>query len=159
MKEAIALALSMALATLVMHSETTTTQSAKDQAVEREVRHLNAEEVDAFLHNDPKTMAHLWSDDLVVTNPLNKFVNKKKILGMVESGFLVITSDDRQIEYVRVYGDTVITAGSESVVWGGKMPNAGKTEQLRFTGVWMKQDGRWQEVARHANIVPSTKQS
>src|SRR6266403_406719 len=34
------------------------------------------------------------------------------------------------------------------------MPNAGKTEHLRFTAVWMKQAGKWQEVARHANIVP-----
>ena len=94
------------------------------------------------------------SDDFVVTNPLNKFVNKQQVLGMVESGFLVITSYDRQIEYVRSYGEMVIVAGSETVVWGGKMPNAGKTEHLRFTGIWMKQNGRWQEVARHANIVP-----
>jgi len=82
-----------------------------------------------------------------VTNPLNKFVNKQQVLGMVESGFLVITSYDRQIEYLRFYGDTAIVAGSEMVVWGGKMPNAGKTEHLRFTGIWMKQGGRWQEVA------------
>jgi hypothetical protein len=99
-------------------------------------------------------MARLWSDDLVVTNPLNKFVNKQQVLGMMESGFLVITSYDRQIEYLRFYGDTAIAAGSETVVWGGKMPNAGKTEHLRFTAIWMKQGGRWQEVARHANIVP-----
>ena len=57
-------------------------------------------------------------------------------------------------EYLRVYGDTVIVAGSERAGWGGKMTNAGKTEHLRFTGVWMKQRGRWQEVARQANIVP-----
>lgn len=99
-------------------------------------------------------MARLWSDDFVVTNPLNKFVDKQQVLGMVESGILVVTSYDRQIEYIRVYGDTVIVAGSETVAWGGKMPNAGKIEHLRFTGIWMKQGGRWQEVARHANIVP-----
>ena len=29
---------------------------------------------------------------------------------------------------------------------GREIPNAGKTEQLRFTAVWMKQQGRWQEV-------------
>jgi uncharacterized protein (TIGR02246 family) len=125
-----------------------------DKLAEQEVRRLNAEEVEAFVHNDPKTMAQLWSDDFVVTNPLNRFVNKQQVLGMVESGFLVIPSLDRQIEYVRVYGDTVIVAGSETVLWGGKMPNAGKTEHLRFTGIWMKQHGRWQQVARHANIVP-----
>jgi hypothetical protein len=128
--------------------------TGKDTRAEEDIRRLNAEEVEAFLHNDPKTMSRLWSDDLVVTNPLNKFVNKQQVLGMMESGFLVITSYDRQIEYLRVYGDTVIAAGSETVVWGGKMPNAGKTEHLRFTGIWMNQSGRWQEVARHANIVP-----
>lgn len=125
-----------------------------DTQAEQQVRQASDEEVQAFLHNDPGTMARLWSADMVVTNPLNKFVTKEQVLGMVHSGFLVITSYDRRIEYVHVYGDTVILAGSETVLWGGRMPNAGKTEQLRFTAVWMKQQGRWQEVARHANIVP-----
>jgi ketosteroid isomerase-like protein len=129
-------------------------RTSTDSRADEEVRRLNADEVEAFLHKDAKTMARLWSDDFVVTNPLNKFVNKQQVLGMMESGFLVITSYDRQIEYLRFYGDTAIAAGSETVAWGGKMPNAGKTEHLRFTGIWMKQAGRWQEVARHANIVP-----
>jgi len=129
--------------------------SANQQSpAEQEVRRLNAEEVQAFVRNDPKAMARLWSDDFVVTNPLNKFVTKRDVLGMVESGFLAIPTYDRQIEYVRVYGDVVIVAGSETVLWAGRMPNAGKTEHLRFTGIWMKRDGNWQEVARHANIVP-----
>jgi ketosteroid isomerase-like protein len=128
--------------------------TSKKSPAEDEVRRLNTVEVEAFLHKDPKTMAHVWSDDLVVTNPLNKLVTKRQVLGMMESGFLVITSYDRRIEYIRRYGNTVIVAGSEAVMWGGKMPAAGKTQHLRFTGVWMKQAGRWQEVARHANIVP-----
>jgi len=128
-------------------------QTDENRRIEQELRRLNAEEPEALLHHDAKALANLWSDDLVVTNPL-KVRNQQQILGMVESGFWVITSFDRSVEYARVYGDTVIVAGSETVVWGGKMPNAGKTEHLRFTGVWMKQGGRWQEVARHANIVP-----
>jgi len=123
---------------------------------EQEVRRLNVEEVNAFIHPSPETMARLWSDDFVVTNPLNKFVNKQTVLGMMKSGFLVITAYDRQLEYLRVYGDTVIVAGAETVTWGGHMPNAGKVEHLRFTAIWMKQNGRFQEVARHANIVPQT---
>jgi ketosteroid isomerase-like protein len=126
----------------------------EDKTAEKEVQQSNVDEVQAFLQRDPKVLARLWSDDFVVTNPFNKFVKKKQVLGMVESGSLVITSYDRQIEYIRTYGDTVIVAGSETVVWGGKMPNAGRTEHLRFTGIWMKQDRHWQEVARHANIVP-----
>lgn len=125
-----------------------------DSQTETEVRRLNVEEVQAFLSKDSNAMARLWSDDFVVTNPLNRFVTKKDVLGMVESGFLVITSYERQIEYLKVYGDTVIVAGSETVLWGGKMPVAGKTQHLRFTAVWMRQNGRWHEVARHANILP-----
>jgi ketosteroid isomerase-like protein len=133
---------------------TTSPAATEDEQAQEAVRKLNTEEVEAFLHKDPKAMARLWSDDFVVTNPLNKFVNKQQVLGMVESGVLVITSYDRQIEYVHAYGDMVIMAGSETVVWGGRMPNAGRTEHLRFTGIWMKQRGSWQQIARHANIVP-----
>jgi len=138
----------------VLLAQTTGSAMSNDKKGEEEVRRLNDEEVEAFLQKDPKAMARLWSDDFVVTNPLNKFVNEQAVLGMVESGFLVITSYTRQIEYIRMYGDTAIVAGSEAVMWGGKMPNAGKTEHLRFTGIWMRQGGRWQDVARHANIVP-----
>ena len=97
------------------------TAAENDKQSAEEVRQLNAAEVAAFLHKDSKAMAGLWSDDFVVTNPLNKFVTKQQVLGMVESGFLVITSYDRQIEYLHVYGETVIVAGSETVVWGGRM--------------------------------------
>jgi len=121
---------------------------------ESEVRRLSDEEVQGFLNRDPAVFDRLWSADFVVTNPLNKFVTKEQVLDMVRSGFLVITSYERRIEYAKVYGDTVILAGAETVAWGGHMPNAGKSEHLRFTAIWMKQQGRWQEVARHANIVP-----
>src|SRR5258706_8706273 len=123
----------------------------KDKPAEDEVRRLNTEEVEAFLHSDPKAMERLWSDDFVVTNPLNKFVNRQQVLGMVQSGFLVITSLDRQIEYVRVYGNTVIVAGSETLLWGGKMPKAGKNQQLRVTGIWMKKRGPRQQMAPPAH--------
>ena len=59
-----------------------------DRQAEQAVRQASGQEVQAFLHKDPKTMAQLWSDDLVVTNPLNKFVTKQQVLGMVQSGFL-----------------------------------------------------------------------
>jgi ketosteroid isomerase-like protein len=131
-----------------------TSSTSSDTLAERQVREASDTEVQAFVHNDPEAMARLWSDDFVVTNPLNKFVNKQDVLGMVRSGVLAIPTYERRIEYARVYGDTVILAGSETLIFGGKMPMAGKTQQLRFTAIWMKQQGRWQEVARHANIVP-----
>jgi uncharacterized protein (TIGR02246 family) len=119
------------------------------------VRNLNDQETQAFLNRDAATLAQLWSDEFVVTNPLNKLVNKQQVLNMVQSGFLVITSYTREIEYARSYGDIIIVAGNEKVTWGGGMPNAGRVEALRFTAVWRNEQGRWQEIARHANIVPA----
>ena len=148
MKKAVALAALITIAALLASGQTN-----QNRRIEEEIRRLNAQEVEALLRNDVKTLGRIWSDDLVVTNPFNKFVNKQQVLGMIESGNLAISSLDRRIEYVRVYKDTVIVAGSETGVWGGRMPNAGQTSRLRITSVWMKQGGRWQQVARHANIV------
>jgi len=131
-------------------------QAGNDRLDEREIRRLNVQEVDALLGNDVATLKRLWSDDLVVTNPFNRFIDKRQVVGMTESGTLAFTAYQRQIEYVRLYGDTAIVAGAETVVWAGKLPLTGQTSQLRFTGVWMKQGGRWQEVARHASIVPQS---
>jgi ketosteroid isomerase-like protein len=146
--------LALIVAALAARQSLPAASQSADATAEGAVRRLSAEEVQAFLKRDSKALARLWSDDFVVTNPLNQFVTKQQVLKMVDSGVLVITSFDRQIDYLKVYGDTVILAGRETVLWGGKMPNAGRTEQLRITAVWMKQQNRWQQVARHANIVP-----
>ena len=62
-------------------TQMTTQPTSKANPAEEEIRRLNVEEPEAFLHKDPKTLARLWSDDFVVTNPFNKFVNKQQVLG------------------------------------------------------------------------------
>ena len=143
----------MTLFTILLMTGTTGAAQKKDQRLEGEVRRANAEEVESLLRNDVKALERLWSNDLVVTNPLNKFVDKLEVLRLITSGFLAFTSYERRIEYVRLYGNLAVVAGSETVIWAGKMPNAGKTSLIRFTGIWMRRQGRWQQVARHANIV------
>jgi ketosteroid isomerase-like protein len=154
MERTIAVALLVFLPTLASGQATAARAgTGRSQRIEAEVRQLSDEEVRALMANDVKAAARLWSDDFVVTNPLNKFVTKQEVLGMISSGTLAFASYERRVEYVRVYTDFVVVAGSETVVWAGKMPNAGQTSPLRFTAVWMRQGGRWREVARHANIV------
>jgi ketosteroid isomerase-like protein len=129
-------------------------QTEKRSTDEEEIQRVNAREVQALLQSDAKTLGTLWSDDFVVTNPLNQFITKPRVINLVSSGTLAFSSFDRKTEYVRFYGDIAILAGSETVVWAGKMPLAGETSHVRFTAVWQKQNGTWQEVARHANIIP-----
>jgi ketosteroid isomerase-like protein len=127
-------------------------QAEKTSPAAEEVRRANAEEVAAMLKSDDAALAPMWSDEFVVTNPFNKFLNKQRVLGMVKAGMIAFSAYDRQLEYVHVYPDSVVVARSETVVWAGKMPTAGQTNQLRFTAIWMKKDGRWQTVP-HASIV------
>ena len=153
MKRVPALVLTLAVM-FIAASAQQTTQSKSNQATEKQIRQLNAAEHDAFMKNDADALAKIWSDDFVVTNPFNQFVTKQQVLALVKTGVLAFKSYDRNIEYVKNYGDTVIVAGSETCVWAGKIPIAGQESKLRFTQVWRKQSGKWQEVARHANIVP-----
>jgi hypothetical protein len=146
--------MSKAISVITMIMMTAIPVLARKQSFETEVRRANAQEVEGLLRNDVRALERLWSDDLVVTNPLNKFVNKQDVLSLIGSGVLAFASYERRIEYVRVYGNLAVVAGSETVVWAGKMPDAGKASLLRFTGVWKRVNGRWQEVARHANIIP-----
>lgn len=149
----VAVSFALGLATFPCFAHAADTPTV-DQLAEATVRQASAQEVNAFMDKDAVQLASLWSDDMVVTNPLNKFVSKRQVLGMVQSGVLTFTAYERAIEYAHVYGNTVILAGHEIVTWGSKMPHAGKTERLLFTAVWMKRGGHWQEVARHANVVP-----
>ena len=102
MKNRVPLTVLLTLVSALDFELTPATTAQEDKHVEEEIRRLNSEEVNAFLRKDPQTMGRLWFDDFVVTNPLNKFMTKQQVLGMVESGFLVITSFDREIEYLRV---------------------------------------------------------
>lgn len=125
----------------------------KQGGAEAQIRQLNAREVAGLMHQDAKALAALWSDQFVVTNPYNKFITKSDVVNFVASGKLGFHDYTRRIEYIHIYGDTAIVAGSETVAWAGMMPLAGKTSLLRFTSVWMRHGDSWQEIARHANIV------
>ncbi len=126
---------------------------ADTQKEEAMLRGLNAQEVLAIQASDRKTLKKIWHDDFHVTNPFGKFLDKKQVLDMVEEGTLAFSSLNRNIEYIRFYDDTAVVSGSETVVWAGKMPIAGKSSVVRFTSVWVEKGGSWEEVARHASMV------
>jgi len=151
-----ALAVFMPFLGLLAQPQPTVRRSIDPRKAEREVLRASAEEVRALLAADLNALARIWSDDLVVTNPLNQLVNKRQVLALIESDTLAFRSYDRRIEYVHAYDGFVVVAGTELVVWAGGMPLAGLSSSLRFTALWIERDGRWQEVARHANIVSRT---
>lgn len=132
----------------------------RDKQIEAEIRRLYEAQSQGLIRGDISLLERNFADGFVVTNPNNLFLNKAQVVDAVRSGRLAFSSYERRIEYFRVYGDTVIVAGTESGLSRGKTPPAGQRLHLRFTAVWRKQKGIWQQVARHVSVladIPSSK--
>ena len=146
--------LMLTIAVVIAFGTTLTAQTKASPADEAAVRKLYDDERKAFLKADAKELSTYFADEFFVTNPFNQLALKKAFfIDMVANGTLAFDKFERTIEHMQFYGDMVIVAGRETCGWAGKMPLAGKTSELRFTGVARKVNGRWIEVARHANII------
>lgn len=131
------------------------TATAAAEGIDPGLRAANDAEVRAFLAADAKALSALWADTFVVNNPLRKFVTGPQVIAMVTSGALRFATFTRSIDYAHAYGDITILAGTERCGWAGKFPLAGQTSVVRFTSVWRRaRNGKWLEVARHADILP-----
>jgi ketosteroid isomerase-like protein len=151
MKRAIHLAVLTALSLLGLAQAPSATGPA--DRVEQEIRQLNEDERQAILKGDVKWLERIFADSFVVTNPFNQFLTKQDVLDRVRSGALAFHGFERHVEYVRLHGDTAIVAGRETGVWAGKTPLAGQSMNLRFTNIWRREGGRWQQIARHASLI------
>lgn len=118
-------------------------------AIEQEVRRLDLAHADAVLRGDLGAMDRLWTKDFIVNNPFNEVDKADRI----RTGAVTYSSFERVPEAVMVHGDTVIVMGHETVVPKGNSPEAGKTINRRYTNIWMKREGRWRLVARHASVI------
>lgn len=127
--------------------------NAQNQNTEAEIRGLEQIEVKAVLEKDTVTLLKLWDKDYVVNAPSNRVVFSGKtavdrpVMNMSRSSFT------REVEQVIIRGDVVFSMGGETVVQTGDQPHSGQPVKRRYTNIWMKKDGNWKLVARHANVI------
>jgi len=125
-------------------------QSEKEkEAITAEVKKLDQEHAQAVLTGDLKTMDKYWTPDFIVNNPFNEIDRADRI----RNGSVTYSSFIRESEAITVHENTVIVMGHETVVPKGNSPAAGKTIQRRYTNIWMKRDGQWRLIARHASVI------
>ena len=104
---------------------------------------------------DMTAQERFYPADFVVTNPFNMFIGKKQVMERIRSDIIKYVRYEREYDAFRIYGDTVIVIGSETVVPApdAARPDAGETVRRRFTEVWLRRDDGWQKVARHASDI------
>lgn len=126
---------------------------SQEQETESEIRKLEQMEVQAILKKDTITLLKLWDKDFVVNAPDNKinFAGKTTLDRPVLKRSRI--SFTRDVEQIVIRGNTVFSMGRETVISAETLSSPPQTVKRRYTNIWMKQDGAWKLVARHANMI------
>lgn len=123
-------------------SQTTTDQNGSD---EQALRALEREWGKAHVQRDRATIDGLLADDFIGTNFFGKVADKAKYIELhvsVERKFETFETEDVE---VRIYGNAAVLAGL--VTLKGQNQDNDFTFQNRYTGMYVKQQGRWQILA------------
>jgi hypothetical protein len=120
------------------------------------IRNLEQTVVSAILNADTSTLKKVWAPEFFVNNPRNKITgNRDSVLISQKAGMIDYSTFERIIERIQIQKNIVITMGYEIFVSRRDIPEAkaGQTYKRRFTNIWMKKRGKWQQIARHASII------
>lgn len=123
---------------------------------EIQIRLLEQTVVTAILTADTNTLKNVWAPEFLVNNPRNKITgNRDSVLISQKAGMIDYSTFERIIERIQIQKNIVTTMGYEIFVSRRDIPEAkaGQTYKRRFTNIWMKKKGRWQQIARHASII------
>jgi len=123
----------------------------KNESVEQDLIKLENEWADAWVKRDVAFFDRIMADDYTWTSPWGHVTTKAQNLALVKSGRDVVTSWVLADMKVRVYGDTAVVTGRDTVKETYKGEDV--SGQNRWTHTWVKRAGRWQCVAAHSSEI------
>ena len=142
---------------LITFTIATLVTNAQDNAkTEAEIRKLEQTVVTAILKADTNTLKQVWAPDFLVNNPRNDITESRdSVFQIQKAGMINYSSFERTIERMQLQKNIVITMGYEIFVSRNDIPGAkaGQAYKRRFTNIWMKKKGKWQQIGRHASII------
>lgn len=130
--------------------------SQSTNTTENTIRSLEQRVVQAILDADTNSLKVLWAPEFLVNTPRNDVARDREgVLQNQKMGLINYSSFERVIEAVQIKKKIVITMGTETFVSRTDIPGskAGEPVKRRFTNIWMKENGKWQQTARHASII------
>jgi hypothetical protein len=130
---------------------------AQDNAkIEAEIRTLEQTGAKAILNGDINTLSQLWAPEFLVNTPRNNITGTRDSILMIQkAGNIDYSTYEKVIERMQFQENLVITMGHENIVSKNDIPGvkAGQIFKRRFTNIWMKKNGKWQQIARHASVI------
>jgi hypothetical protein len=133
------------------------TAGAQDNSkTEAEIRALEQAGATAILKGDLNTLKQNWAPEFLVNTPRNEITGTRdSVLMLQKAGMLNYSTFEKTIERIQFQDNIVITMGHEVIVSKNDTPaaKAGQIVKRRFTNIWMKKNGQWQQIARHASVI------
>ncbi len=125
-------------------------QTAREDAMIREVLELEHDSKEAAMRNDASFNARMLADDYLAIGPLGEIITKDESVAIRRGANLHYDSIDISEIAVRIYGDTAIVTARAEV----KGTNLGEdfSGPYRFTRVWVKRNGEWHTVSYQATV-------
>jgi ketosteroid isomerase-like protein len=120
----------------------------------RDVQELNQIEqqlIKAWVNHERETIDRYLADDWAVTDPAGRHLTKAEVLAELDSGERKLESGTIDDVNVRLYGDTAVVTGR--TLAAGSYQGESVSVKLRFTDVFVKQNGNWRAVASHATLI------
>lgn len=97
-------------------------------------------------------LASMMTDDATYTHSSAAVDTKASLLDSLRSGRVRYISIEPEERSVRVYGDAAVIQGIAHVLV--KVPDRDIDVRLRFTELYVKQDGQWKMALWHSTTVP-----
>lgn len=125
--------------------------TASKVEIEQELRQLNDEWVKALVRRDATTLDRIMADDFVFAYPLEGD-DKAQFLDDVLSGDMLVEHLSRENVSVRIWGQTAILTGRDSVKWLYKGREF--SGHYKIIQVYIQRDNLWQLVTVQACPIP-----
>ena len=142
-----------ALILLLALSGTPTAQADHSSSAEWQIRHLHAQLIQGYIHNDAGLLDRVLADEYTFIDESGRFLSKAHIVESFRSGDHHIFSYDISEEKVRIYGNAAVM--TYRYVSKERYKGQDENGNDRITRVFAKQHGRWQIVAGHESRISS----
>ena len=129
---------------------------APEASIEQTLRGLSDQWAKAGVTRDAAVLRQIWAADFVYVEASGRVINKDEGIADIAKVTDKYTSVEVSNFKVRVYGaGTVAVAIGDERDIGRDKDGKAFDRKIRFTNVWVLQNGSWQCVSGHSSNLPA----
>ncbi len=126
-------------------------EASKRTILEDQIKKQEQNWAQATIQAGPSAVDQYEADDIITTDPTGRVTDKTQDKLDLSSGDFKIQSEELSDFKVRIYGNTAVAAGTNTLT--GTYKGRDISGKYRFTDTWVKRNGKWQVVASQYNKI------